>query len=395
MKHRLFTPGPTQVPEESLLTLAKQVTHHRTPEFESLYLELTKGLREIFKTDSADILLLAGSGTASMDAAVVNAVPRGGRALCLVSGKFSERWAELCQTYGIEPIVYEVPWGEPFNLATIRQIVAEKEGVQAVYTTLCETSTGLAQDIEGISKTLDAIAFTSKNPRPLLIVDGISAVGAVPCYMDAWKIDLLCVGAQKALMGHAGVSVVAVSQSAWQRIEQVPRQTFYLDLLKYRAGVAKQTTPFTPPMPLLEALLVNVKSLQTQGIENIWQRISVLAAATRAGFAALGLHVFPKQPSDAMTVCQLPPSIDYKRFMTTIEQSYGIKFAGGQGELKGKIFRMAHFGIIDSFDIIGTLGSVELTLHSLGHTQPLGTGVAAALKVLAAPSNGTNAAIPA
>ncbi|MDR3111264.1 MAG: alanine--glyoxylate aminotransferase family protein [Planctomycetaceae bacterium] len=399
MKRRLFTPGPTQVPEESLLTLARQVTHHRTLDFENLFVGLVTGLRKICISATADILFLAGSGTAAMEAAVVNSVARGGRALCLVSGKFSERWVELCNVYGITPVVYEVEWGEPFDANAVRKFISDGiacgEPINAVFTTLCETSTGLSQDIEHISKAIDdaiatassITAVTSTPERPLLIVDGISAVGAVPCRMDDWKIDLLCIGAQKALMGHAGVAIVAVSQTAWQRIELVPRQTFYLDLLKYRKNAAKNTTPFTPPKPLLEALLVNVRSLVEYGIENVWQRTSNLATATRNGFETAGLQIFPKQPSDAMTVCLTPETIDYKRFMTIVEQKYGIKFAGGQGMLKGKIFRMAHFGIIDEFDIIGVIGAVELTLHELGYNVLVGTGVAAAMKTLATVPN--------
>lgn len=380
-KKRLMTPGPTQVPEAALLTLARQVTHHRTPEFQSLFTEVTQGLREIFQTQG-DILLLSGSGTAAMEAAVVNAVPRGGRALCLVSGKFSERWAEMCQAFGITPVIYDVPWGEPFDPAVVRKHVEKDRSIQAIYTTLCETSTGVGHDIEGISQALDTIDFTADLPRPLLVVDGISAVGAVACRTDAWKIDLLCVGGQKALMGLAGLALLAVSPTAWERIERISRPVFYFDLLKYRKNAKNNDTPFTPPKSLIDALAVSIHALRTEGIENVWRRISRLAGATRAGLRASGLSLVPQRPSDAMTVCRIPEQVDSKKFLTLMEQRFGVKFAGGQGKLKGKIFRLAHFGIIDEFDIIGMIGSVELALHALGYPVSPGTGVAAALAVL-------------
>lgn len=381
MKRRLMTPGPTQVPEDALLALARQVTHHRTPEFQALFDRLTRNLKTLFGTENGDVLLLCGSGTAAMDAAVANTVPRGGRALCLVSGKFTERWARLCETYGIEVVEYTVPWGDPFEPATLARLVRDNPDVQAVFTTLCETSTGCAQDIRGFSQALDGLEFTPERPRPLLVVDGISAVGAVECRMDAWKIDLLCVGSQKALMGAAGLAVVAVSSTAWQRIEKVPRAGFYLDLLRYRKSAADRTTPFTPPKSLVESLDVSVETLCTQGIENTWSRTARLAEATRAGFKAMGLTPVARCPSDAMTACRLPESVDAKKFLGLMENRFGVKFAGGQGELSGKIFRMAHFGLIDEFDIIGTLGAVELALGLSGFVVPPSAGVVEALSV--------------
>ncbi|HBT77705.1 MAG TPA: hypothetical protein DEB39_12460, partial [Planctomycetaceae bacterium] len=285
-----MTPGPTQVPEESLSLLARQVSHHRTPEFQALFERTTQGLKDVFQTREGDVLLLAGSGTAAMEAAVVNAVPRGEKALCLVSGKFSERWARLCETFGITAVEYAVPWGDPFDPATVRAILSKDREIRAVFTTLCETSTGMGHDIAGISKAIDSIGvtdgtadgFTGEPSRPLLVVDGISAVGAVECRMDAWKIDLLCVGAQKALMGVAGLAMIGVSPTAWKRMEQVPRQAFYFDLFKYRKSAADRTTPFTPPKPLIDALAVNIDALRKEGMEAVWRRTARLAAAARA-----------------------------------------------------------------------------------------------------------------
>lgn len=385
MKRRLMTPGPTQVPEESLLTLARQVSHHRTPEFQALFEDTTRGLKEIFQTTDGEVLLLAGSGTAAMEAAVVNAVPFGGKALCLVSGKFSERWARICEAFGIEVVEYAVPWGAPFDPRLVAQAVRDNRDIQAVFTTLCETSTGVGHDIRGISLAMDEIGFTPERPRPLLVVDGISAVGAVECRMDAWKIDLLCVGGQKALMGLAGLAIIGVSRTAWERMDGIAQQgavrrAFYLDLLKYRRSAADRTTPFTPPKSLIEALAVNIRALQAEGIKRVWARTAHVARAARAGFEAMGFMPVTEHPSDAMSVYRMPEKVDAKKFLTHMENRFGVKFAGGQGPWSGQIFRMAHFGLIDEFDILGTVGAAELTLAALGHAVPTGIGVAAVIE---------------
>ncbi|MDR1959545.1 MAG: alanine--glyoxylate aminotransferase family protein [Planctomycetaceae bacterium] len=373
-KYRLLTPGPTQVPEKALLAMAKQVTHHRTPEFEALYHAVTQGLKEIFQT-SGDILLLAGSGTAAMEASVTNFLSPGEKALVLASGKFSERWRDICSVYKIEPILYEVPWGERFNPAEVSHYLMQYPDIKAVFGTLCETSTGVGHDIKGIARM---IAETDA----LFIVDGISAVGAVECRMDRWGIDILAVGAQKALMGLPGLAILGISEKAWQKSEKTKRQAFYFDLSKYRDCGRQSTTPFTPPKSLMESLALNVDALLKEGIENVWIRTANLAAAFRAGLQRISVRLTTPYPSDAMTAAYIPEEVDAKRFMKILENRFGIKFAGGQGIFKGKIFRMAHFGIIDECDILGILAAIEMTLKMLGCKVTLGSAVAAAESVL-------------
>ncbi len=373
-KYRLMTPGPTQIPEQSLLALAKQVTHHRTPEAAALYRSVISGLRQVFCTRN-DIFLLTGSGTAAMEAAVTNFASRGEKVLVLSSGKFSERWGDIARAFGIEAILYELPWGERFDAAEVRRLIDANPDVVAVYGTLCDTSTGVGHDIESIGKTV-------RETNALFVVDGISATGAVPCRCDDWGIDVLVVGSQKALMGLPGTAIISVSEKAWAKCEKTVRQAFYFDLLKYKKNDADSTTPFTTPKSQLEALDINLKLLLEEGIENVWVRIARLAAATRGGLTAMGLRLTTPFPSDAMTAAFIPETLDAKAFMTTLENRFGIKFAGGQGDWKGRIFRMAHFGLVDECDVLGILCAVELTLNTLGFNVPFGTAANAAERVL-------------
>ncbi len=222
-KPRLLTPGPTEVPEAALLGMARQVTHHRTPEFRGLMAEVFAGLKYAFATEN-DVLVLTSSGTGAMEAAMVNLVPRGGKAIVLESGKFAERWRKIAERFGIQVVRYEVPWGEPFEAAEVARLLEEHPDTAAVFATLLETSTGVGHDIEAIGRVVAP-------SNALLVVDGISGVGAMECRTDAWGIDVLVVGAQKALMTPPGLAFLAVSPAAWKQIESIHRPAFYFDLL--------------------------------------------------------------------------------------------------------------------------------------------------------------------
>ena len=369
-----MTPGPTQVPEACRLALARQVTHHRTPEFRAIHAELIAGLQEIFQTRN-DIVTIAGSGTAGMEAAVASVLPRGGKAIVLESGKFSERWRILCERFGIEVVRYELPWGEPFDAGRVAELLDEHPDAMAVYATLCETSTGVGHDIRAIGRVV-------AKSKALFIVDGISSVGAMECRTDDWGIDILVVGSQKALMGPPGLAFLAISPTAWKQIESIDRQAFYLDLIAYRKSLETNDTPYTPLRFLMEAMLENVRQLRAEGIEAVWSRIERLAAATRAGLEALGLELVPRRPAEAMTAAYLPEGIDAKAFLGRLEARFGIKPAGGQGPLSGRIFRIGHFGQIDELDIVGVVAAVELLLAEYARIDMLGKGTQAVLAVL-------------
>ena len=373
---RLLTPGPTKLPEQSRLALARQVIHHRSEEFRQLLAEVLEGLKYVFQTRN-DVLLLASSGTGAMEAAVVNLVPPGRKAIVLESGKFSERWRKIAEAFGIEVVKYEVPWGEPFEPAEVARLVEKHSDAVALYTTLQETSTGVAHDIEGIAR---AIAGSNT----LLVVDGISGVGAVECRTDAWGIDVLVAGAQKGLMGPPGLAFLSVSPRAWRQVESFSRPAFYFDLLAYRRGLAGPDTPFTPATPLVVALCESLWALRSVPMEEHWARCRLLAAAARAGLQAVGMKPVARRPADGMTAAYLPEGVDGKAFVARLYSRFGVRVSGGQGQLTGKIIRIAHFGAIDQVDLLGAIAAIELALVEFGQTVKLGSGVGAASEVLAA-----------
>jgi len=374
-KQRLMTPGPTEVPEQSLLSMARQVTHHRTPEFRGLLAEVFAGLKHVFATEN-DVLVLTSSGTGAMETAVVNTVPRGGKAIVLESGKFAERWRKICEAYGIEVVRYEVPWGEAFAPVRVAELLEQHPDAAAVFGTLLETSTGVGHDIEAIGRVVGP-------SKALFVVDGISGVGVMECRTDAWGIDVLAVGSQKALMTPPGLAFLAVSPAAWRQIESIERQAFYFDLVAYRKALKDSDTPFTPSIPLVKALAESLRAIRAVGIEAVWEKSRVLAKATRVGIEALGLQWAASRPADGMTAVFFPDGIDGKVFLDRLFKRFGLKLAGGQGPWKGKIFRIAHMGMVDELDVIATLAAIELVLVAMGQDVKLGCSVAAAGRVLA------------
>lgn len=374
-KQRLMTPGPTQVPEPARLALARRVTHHRTPEFRRLLSEVVDGLRYVLQTGH-DVLVLTSSGTGAMEAAVVNLVPRGGKAIVLESGKFSRRWREICEAFGIRVARGEVPLGQPFAADDVARLLREHPDAVAVYATLQETSTGVGHDIEGIGRAV------AGSPA-VLVVDAVSGAGVMECRTDAWGIDVLAVGAQKGLRTPPGLAFLALSPAAWKQIESIQRPAFYFDLLAYRRAMQAGDTPYTPASPLLAALAESLREMRSEGIEAIWARAELLARATRAGVQALGLELVATRPAQGLTAVYLPKGIDAGVFLDRLERRFGVKLAGGQGELAGKIFRIAHLGILDELDVLATLSAIELVLIEMGRPVEPGTAAAAAGRVIA------------
>jgi len=373
-KKRLFTPGPVEVPQAALLTMARQVRHHRTAEFRATIREVTAALQYAFQTAN-DVVILTSSGSGGMEAAVVNLVPRGGKALVLESGKFAERWRLIAERFGIEVVRYELPWGEAFEAAEVERLLKKHADVVAVFSTLQETSTGVGHDIEAIGRVV-------RNSPALLVVDGISGVGAMECRTDAWGIDVLVVGAQKALMTSPGLAFLAVGPRAWRQMESIDRPAFYFDLLAYRKAAQADETPYTPAIPLIEALAENLRQIRSTGIETLWARSKLLSRATLAGVAALGLKPVAKRPAEGLSAVYLPEDIDGKKFLARLEERFGIKLGGGQGPLKGRIFRIAQMGLVDEVDILGCLAAIELVLLEMGKDVALGSAVAAAANVM-------------
>jgi len=374
-KKRLLTPGPTEVPEEALLAMAKQIIHHRTPEARAWLVEALKGLKYVFQTKN-DVIILTSSGTGAMEAAVVNLIPKGGKAIVLEAGRFAQRWGELCDAFGIQVIKKAIPWGEALTPEHLAPLVEQHPDAVAVFVTLQETSTGVSHDVQALGQVLAGTNI-------LFVVDAISGAGVQECRTDEWGIDMLIAGSQKALMLPPGLAFVTVSERAWKQIEKHKAPTFYFDLKQYKKKLADPDTPFTPAHTLVAALNENLKRIQAEGIEKIWSKAKTLARACRAGIEAMGLEVFGARPSDGVTAVNFPPGIDGSALTKKLESRFGVKVAGGQNQLKGKVFRLAHLGIIDELDILGTLAGIELVLDELGHPVQLGAAVTAAQKVLA------------
>lgn len=376
IKPRLLCPGPTPVPEETLLELARPLTYHRTPEFRQTLAEVLEDLHYVFRTKST-IVPLTSSGTGGLEAAIVNALPPGSKAICLIAGRFGERWRSLCKAFGVEAVAVTVPFGQPVAPEALQQALAEHSDAAAVCTTLSETSTGVANDIAGYGKLVAATPA-------LLLVDAISGLGAMECRTDEWNIDICVTGSQKALMLPPGLAFVSVSDKAWQAIDRhaTPR-TFYFDLKKARKQLETSDTPYTPAHTLIKALRVSLKRIRAEGIENIWAQQARIAAAARAGFQAMGMELFASRPADGLTVVKVPAGLDGVALLGKLEKQFGLKLAGGQDNLKGKIIRLAHMGYIDQFDVLSALAGVELVLLEMGHKLEPGCGLAAAQRVLA------------
>lgn len=377
MKLRLMTPGPTPVPEETLLELARPVFFHRSPEFRKILEEVTEDLKYVFCTKNP-VYTLTASGTGGMEAAVVNTVPRGKKLICLISGRWGERWRNVGRAYGAEVISVEVPYGEDVPPEKLARALKDHPDAVAVSATLSETSTGVANDIMSLG---GMVAGTDA----LFLVDTISGLGVMECQTDDWRIDINVTGSQKALMLPPGLAFLSVSEKAWKRIEaNPPAPAFYFDLKKYKANLAQFDTPYTPAHTLIRALQVSLKKLRAEGNENVWARHAKNAAAARAGIQALGLELFAKRPADGLTVAKAPAGLDSTTIIANLEKQYGIKLANGQDTLKGKILRLAHMGYIDQFDILAALAGLELVLHKMGVKVTPGAAVTAAQRVWAA-----------
>lgn len=376
MKHRLLTPGPTPVPEETLLDLARPMIFHRTAEFRAMLAEVLSGLQTIFVTKNL-VIPLTASGTGALEAALANSVPQGSKIICLIAGRFGERWKNIAKAFGIESINVTVPYGQAVQPAQLEQALAEHPDAVAVCATLSETSTGVGHDIAAFGR------IVAKTPA-LLLVDSVSGLGAMECRTDEWKIDLNCTGSQKALMMPPGLAFLSVSDKAWKAIDNnTNARTFYFDLKKARKNLETSDTPYTPAHTLIRAMRVSVKKILAEGIENVWARQKRYAEGARAGFQALGLEIFPSQPNTALTVVKMPANLDSTQVLGKLEKQYGLKLANGQDTLKGKIIRLAHMGYIDQFDILAAIAGVELVLAEMGHPVTIGAGVTAAQRVFA------------
>jgi aspartate aminotransferase-like enzyme len=376
MKYRLYTPGPTSVPEATLLTLAKPVHHHRTGEFRAMFNEVQALLKYVYQTNNT-VYTITGSGTAAAEAGIINCVAPGQRVLNVSNGKFAERWAQVCRAYGIECKELKLEYGQH---TTAEQIDAELKATtyDAVILVHSETSTATVCDLEKIGKVV------RKHGETLLIVDGITSIGALPFKMDEWGVDVAITGSQKALMLPPGLAFLALSDRAWGAVERnTATKDFYLDLKKYKKSMADGDTPFTPANTLIEALLVSLRMIKDETLEMVWKRTATTAEAFRQGCRALGFEMFSASPANSVTAVRYPAGVTDKDFRGQLKTRHNIHVAGGQGTMEGKIFRVNHMGYSDAYDQLAVIAAIEHVLKALGKPVEFGKGVAATQKVLA------------
>ena len=370
-KNYLLTPGPTPLPPQVCEAMARPIIHHRTPQFQLILKEASEGLKYVFKTQN-DVFILASSGTGTMEAAVVNILSPGDTAIVVQGGKFGERWREICQSYGINAEVINVEWGRAVEPKEIEKKLKANPKIKAVFTTLCETSTGVATDIEAIGRVV-------KETEALLVVDAISGLGAIPMASDAWFCDMVVSGSQKGLMLPPGLGFISISPKAFKLMESSKCPKYYFDLKEAKKALDKNDTPFTPAISLAVALNEALKMMKQDGLENIFLRHKKMAEATRQAMKALGLELFaPTASSDVVTAVKVPLGIDGEKLVKTMRDTYGVTIAGGQSELKGKVFRIAHMGFIEEFDIILGISCLEKVLKQMGYKFDFGAGVKAA-----------------
>src|SRR6516164_180713 len=371
MKEYLLTAGPTPVPERVLLAMARPMLYHRAPAFTECLREVQDSLRWLMQTKQLP-LLLAGSGTVGMDAAVCNFLKTGDKAVVVRGGKFGERWGKICQAYGVECVFIDVEWGKGVDPKAVAEALDKNPGVRAVYATASETSTATKHDVEAIAKVVGA------REDVILCVDAITAVGVFEVPVDQWGIDVTVVGSQKALMLPPGLAMVVVSDKGWKANERANLPRFYLDLLRERKSQDKGETAFTPPVSLVVGLRESLRMLKEETLPGVWNRHERLAKATRAASGGLGLELFSSSPTNAVTAYRVPNGIDGTAVIKQMRTRYGITIAGGQDHLKGKIVRIAHIGYVSEFDVITAISGLEMTLSDLGYVMRPGSGVAAA-----------------
>jgi aspartate aminotransferase-like enzyme len=375
-KYQLMAPGPTPVPSDVLLAMAQPIIHHRTPEYEALFVEVRDGLKRLVQT-SQEVIPLACSGTGAMEAALVNTLSAGDTVVVVSAGKFGERWLELARAYGLQIVELKAPYGETVPAERLAEALRAHPATKAVLTQHSETSTGVLHDVR-------AYAAVTRDTDAILVVDAVSSLGIANLEMDAWGLDVVVSGSQKGLMLPPGLGFCALSDKAWalNKTSRLPK--YYFDLAAERKTVVKNEAHFTPAVSIVIGLRTVIQMLEREGLATVFKRHDRLARATRAGAEALGLGLFCQAtPSPAVTAVTAPPGLDSERIVKAYSQASNITIAGGQGEMKGAIFRLGHMGYAAEFDVVISLAALEQVLADLGQPVDFGAGVRGAQKVFA------------
>src|SRR4051794_13398909 len=389
IKQYLMTAGPTPIPPAVSNAMAEPMLYHRAPAFIEVYARCLDRLKSVFQTEN-DVLVFAASGSGAMESAVANLTRPGEPALVASCGKFGERWAELCQAFGAELVHHDAGWGNRVEPDDLQRLLADNEGVEVVFTTLSETSTGVVNDIQALTEV-------AHSAGALIAVDAVSGLGAVPIPQDKWGVDVVAAGSQKALMCPPGLAFAGVNDAALARAEESPGRRSYFDWGLTAKGQRKDPpdSPFTPAVTLFMGLDVALAMIADEGLDAVFERHRVLGRGARAAAKALELDVFGPEDENAnvVTAIRLPEGIDGAKVPKPMRDRFGVTIAGGQGKLKGQIARIAHCGYFGAFDVLTTFSAFEMALRELGHDVELGAGVGAAQAVFL--EAGVPAAAPA
>ncbi len=378
-KLNLMIPGPTPVPENVLSCMSKHPIGHRSGDFQEIVKKTTEQLKWLHQT-TADVLTITGSGTAAMEAGIINTLSKGDQVICGDNGKFGERWVKVAKAYGLEVKVVKADWGQPLDPNEFKRLLKEDRDrkIKAVILTHSETSTGVINDLKTINNEVKS------NSKAITIADCVTSLGACNIPMDEWGIDVIASGSQKGYMIPPGLSFVAMSKRAWEANEQSNLPKFYLDLKQYLKTSNKNSNPFTPAINLYFALEASLTMMQKEGLNNIFTRHARHQKATQEGIKAMGLNLFTKESfgSPAITAVE-PENIDAETIRKLIKNDFDILLAGGQDHLKGKIFRIGHLGFVNDRDIISVISALESTLDKIGELKiPIGRGISKTISIL-------------
>jgi aspartate aminotransferase-like enzyme len=374
IKHYLLSPGPTPIPNEVALAMSETMIHHRTPQFNMVFDQARQGLKKLFGTKN-DVLMLASSGTGAMEASVANLFSPGDKVLVINGGKFGERWLNIANAFGLNPVELKVEWGQAVKVDAVEKQMKAHPDLKGVMIQASETSTTVLHPVKEIAKL-------TKN-GPLFLVDGVTAVGVVSIPLDEWDLDVLVTGSQKAMMLPPGLGFIALSDRAWERTKQATLPRFYFDLNLERKNQQKGSGAFTPAVSLIFGARASLEMMQREGLDRVYARHARMSRATRAAATALGLKLLaPDSPSPAATGVYLPDGIDADHVLDYLRDHMNITLAEGQDQLKGKVIRIAHVGYMGAFDVITAVAALEMVLRKFGVELPFGKGVAAAQEVL-------------
>jgi aspartate aminotransferase-like enzyme len=345
----------------------RDIIHHRTPRFRAILKGLERKLKLLLSTQDP-VLVLTSSGTGAMEAAVVNLVSAGDQVLVINGGKFGARFGEIAARYGVEVVSYDIPWGYSPDPSEVSRLLSLHPDIKVVYSTLCETSTGALSDIK-------ALAAAASSNDAAIVVDAISGLTADELRTSEWGVDVVVCGSQKGLMLPPGLSLISVSERARRMMERSDLPAYYLDLEAALRSLRNNDTPWTPAISLVQGLDEALDVMLEEGFDNILSRHATLAEATREAVRAMGLEVFPQKPSNAVTAVRVPEGLDGNDLVSRMRDEHGITLAGGQAELKGRLFRIGHLGYMDHGDMLAVAGSLEETLADMGYDVEPGAGV--------------------